>query len=108
MDAGYRSIKSGFGGCFHFKLSPGLTLMRWFIFYIPLLCLPSQDATRVNTISYEEILANLCALLVEDTSCIVCPLPTNLDTQAVLESSSGELVDNENDVVAEVGKYYIT
>ena len=52
---------------------------------------------------------NRTALLVEETSCTVCPLPADLDAQAVLESSSGlGLADDKNDVVAEVGKYHIT
>ena len=62
---------------------------------------------RVNNISHEDRLLNLCALLAEDVSCgEPSTLPSNNDAEIVIGGSSLTTTPTQHQI--QVGKYYIT
>ena len=72
--------------------------------------LSNPDLFRVNKISYNEMLVNLCTLLAgKDATSAYVSLPTNKDVEKLLGTSSGEgsSSTDEDDEIA-VGMYYVT
>ena len=68
------------------------------------------DLFKINGISHDEQLLNLCSLLAEhDLACGFISIPSNKDAATVLLScNSADLTQAHNEDLTEVGRYYIT